>query len=212
MIARRRHRLLLAALLLALGWLAGFGWFLHVVLTPAPPPPRADGIVVFTGGADRVETALRLLAAGRGGKLLVSGVGHDAGFIELARRAHVDVSLAPLVTLGRAAISTRGNAIETAAWVHANGLHTLIVVTAAYHMPRALVELSRTLPDVALYPVPVLPPAMREGLEIPELRLLAGEYMKWLAAEIGLSALAPHDGEMLPGAEPERHHMEQSDE
>ena len=40
-------------------------------------------------------------------------------------------------------------------------MHSLIVVTAGYHMPRALAELRRALPDVTLYPVPVQPPAMR---------------------------------------------------
>ena len=200
------------ALVLTGAWLAGFGWFLHIALRPAPPPPVADGIVVLTGGADRVETALHLLAAGRGGKLLISGAGRTASFAELARRAHVDASLAPLVRLGRGALSTRGNAIETAEWARANAIHGLIVVTAAYHMPRGLLELSRTLPDVALYPVPVLPPAMREGFEIAELRLLAGEYVKWLAAELGLSAYWPHDGEISAPTDTERHDREQRSE
>ena len=58
------------------------------------------------------------------------------------------------------------------------------MVTAYYHMPRALAELARTLPRVVLYPAPVAPEA--------SWRLLLGEYGKWLASEIGLSALEKH--------------------
>jgi hypothetical protein len=131
---------------------------------------------------------------------LVTGVGERDAFNALARRAGVDASLGARVTLGRAATSTRGNAAEAADWAYGNGVHTLIVVTAGYHMPRALAELSRTLPDVALYPVPVLPPALRGAWgagDMATLRLLVAEYTKWLAAEAGLSGLAARGDERL---------------
>jgi uncharacterized SAM-binding protein YcdF (DUF218 family) len=183
------------AVLLALLWGAGFAWFLRTALAEASPPPQADGIVALTGGASRVETALRLLADGRARLLLVSGVGGAAEFSELAHLAGVDPRLRDRVTLGRVAASTRGNAAETADWVRDNGIRTLIVVTAGYHMPRALAELGRALPEVALYPAPVLPPGLRGGgNDAAMLRLLAGEYTKWLAAEVGLSVLDPRGG------------------
>ena len=59
------------------------------------------------------------------------------------------------VDLGRAAEDTRGNASETADWVRRHGYRSLIVVTADYHMPRALLELRASLPGVALRPYPV---------------------------------------------------------
>jgi uncharacterized SAM-binding protein YcdF (DUF218 family) len=179
----------LVLVLLALAWAAGFAWFLHVAVETTEPPPPADGIVALTGGAERVETALHLLAGGRARLLLVSGVGGATEFNELAHRAGVPASLAARVTLGRAAASTHGNAAETAAWVRENAIRSLIVVTAGYHMPRALAELGRTLPGVTLYPVSVLPPALRGARGAATLRLLAGEYTKWLAAEVGLTAL-----------------------
>ena len=178
-------------------WLGGFAWFIHLSTRDAIPPPQADGIVALTGGAERVETALRLLAEGRAAKLLVSGVGGAAEFTGLANRAHVDPKLADRVTLGRLAASTRGNAAETAEWVHDNAMRSLIVVTSGYHMPRALAELSRTLPGVVLYPVPVTPPALRDGFDAAIVRLLAGEYTKWLATEAGLSRFGPHGDEPL---------------
>jgi uncharacterized SAM-binding protein YcdF (DUF218 family) len=169
---------------LAILWLGGFVWFLRSAERLPPPPPQADGIVALTGGAGRVEAALRLLAEGRARVALISGVGGAAAFEALARRAGIDPDLRPRVTLGRAAQSTRGNAEETAAWARANAVRSLIVVTAGYHMPRALAELARTLPDVALYPAAV--PAAASW------RLMAAEYGKWLAAELGLSGFGRH--------------------
>lgn len=174
---------------LALLWGAGFGLFLRAALSERPPPPRADGIVALTGGAGRVEAALRLLAEGQAQQLLISGVGGTAEFSALAHRAGVDPELGSRVTLGRTAATTRGNATETADWARDKNIRSLIVVTSGYHMPRALAELGRALPGVPLFPAPVLPPPPREA---GMLRLLAGEYTKFLAAEVGLSALDPH--------------------
>lgn len=187
---RLAKRALRVLAVLALAWAGGFAWFIHATGATPPLPDRADGIVALTGGTERVETALHLLAGGRAGRLLISGVGGAADFAVLAHRAGVDPGLAPRVTLGRAALTTRGNAEETAAWARQHRLGTLIVVTADYHMPRALAELSRSLPEVALFPAPVQPAGLRDGLGLGGLRLLAGEYMKFLAAEAGLSGLA----------------------
>jgi uncharacterized SAM-binding protein YcdF (DUF218 family) len=189
MTARQVASLLaLLALTGVLAFAGGFIWFVTVAQESGAPPPHADGIVVLTGGAERVETGLRLLAAGQADLLLISGVAHAAALPELARRADLDAAtLAPRVTLGRSATSTLGNAGETAVWVQAHAIRSLIVVTAGYHMPRALLELNRALPGVTLYPVRVQPPGMREpGM----LRLLAAEYIRLIAAACGLSHLA----------------------
>lgn len=179
-----------AGLVVVLAWCVGFAWFAWASSRPAHKPPMADGIVVLTGGADRVTTALHLLAAQRAGRLLVSGVARGTELAELARYAGVNAAaLAARTTLGHTATTTRGNAEETRDWVQANDIHTLIVVTAGYHMPRALIELGRVLPGVVLYPVPVQPPAMRGAPDLPMVRLLASEYTKWLAAELGLTRL-----------------------
>ncbi len=185
---RRLARLVGAAALLAvLAWGAGLAWFVHSALQPGEVPPDADGIVALTGGAERIELALRLLAQGRARLLLVSGVAPAAELGELARRAGVDPGpLAARITLGRQARSTLGNAAETASWARANGVRSLIVVTAGYHMPRALAEIGWALPEVTLHPVAVLPPALRAGGPAA-LRLLASEYTKWLLVRSGLS-------------------------
>jgi uncharacterized SAM-binding protein YcdF (DUF218 family) len=90
------------------------------------------------------------------------------------------------VTLGHHAQTTVGNADETAAWVGRHHLRSLIVVTAGYHMPRALLELSRTMPDVRLYPMRVQPASIYDGSRPHVWRLLLAEYAKWLLAQLRL--------------------------
>jgi len=182
---------------LALAWLAGFVWFVHAVELPENTDARADGIVVLTGGADRISTGLDLLKRGRAHALLISGVGKGADLASLSHAAGVDPgTLSARITLGRDATSTIGNADETAAWVQRENLHSLLVVTASYHMMRAMTELQRTLPGVVLIAAPVLPPALRMGSgSFATVRLLAHEYTKWLVSELGLTRL---------GAEPEK--------
>lgn len=172
-------------------WFGGFGLFLFSLPTAAPDPPRGAAIVVLTGGAGRVGEGLRLLEADPSARLLVSGVHQATGFADLVRsEGRSPEALVERVTLGRSARSTRGNAEETAAWARAQAIDTLVVVTSAYHMPRALLLLRRALPQTRLVPHPVTPRAWREPwgrFSPPFLRLAAGEYAKWLAAVAGLT-------------------------
>jgi uncharacterized SAM-binding protein YcdF (DUF218 family) len=183
------------AAILAVGataWGIGLVCFILISERLEPPPPVADGVVALTGGAGRVEAALRLLAENRAGRLLITGAGGGADLAVLAHRAGVEPApLANRVTLGRSATSTRGNAQETAAWAETHHIRTLIVVTAFYHMPRALTELRRTLPDVQLYAYPVRSPDGFVPDRLVSLRLLAEEYSKYLLAAIGLSTWEP---------------------
>lgn len=184
----RPARWLAVALLLAgAAWLGGFAAFDRSARRAASEPPQADAIVALTGGADRVDTALTLLVSGQAPLLLISGVGGGTDLPELSRHAPLASGQAAKVTLGRAATTTVGNADETAAWAKARGVRSLIVVTAGYHMPRALLEIGHALPGVALYAVPVRPPALRGGMEISTLRILANEYNKYLAVRLGLT-------------------------
>ncbi|MCC6716568.1 MAG: YdcF family protein [Acetobacteraceae bacterium] len=181
---------------------AGFAWFVAQATSPAAVPAHADGIVVLTGGAGRIELALRLLAGRHADRLLISGTGRGE-LADLLAAAGLDARLAAAVppqhvTLGRGARSTRGNARETADWVAAHDIHSLIVVTSGYHMRRALLELGRTLPaTVALYPSPLVP-HLPDGQDRVPLRLLAAEYGKWLAALAGLSGWVAREEEGAP--------------
>jgi uncharacterized SAM-binding protein YcdF (DUF218 family) len=184
------------ATLLVLG--GGFAWFVAQTNRPADAPSHADGLVVLTGGAERVATGLHLLAAGRADHLLVSGVALKSDLSSLARLSGLDAApLAQRVELGHAASTTHGNADETAAWVRRHDIHSLIVVTGYYHMPRALTELAYAVPEVAIYRLPVIPAILRDTgaaeVRLTGLRLLAEEYVKYLAVRAGITRLLPAD-------------------
>jgi uncharacterized SAM-binding protein YcdF (DUF218 family) len=179
---------------IAVAWGLGFFWFVHVAARGSDPPPsHADGIVALTGGAGRVELALHLLAKGHADRLLLSGIGGGTELTTLGRLAGIDTAaLAPRITLGRYAASTRGNALEAASWAAQNRIGSLIVVTASWHMPRALAELRQTLPNVRLFPLAVQPQAGGEADRGPGVRLEMEEFTKYLLAVSGLSAWLPH--------------------
>jgi uncharacterized SAM-binding protein YcdF (DUF218 family) len=88
------------------------------------------------------------------------------------------------VDLGFSAANTIGNARETAEWARSLGYHSLILVTADYHMPRALLELHAALPNVAITPFPVATSdldAQHWGASDDGARRMALEYCKYLA-------------------------------
>ena len=146
-----------------------------------------------------METALALLEAGAAPRLLVSGAAPRLAPAELLRAHGRDpAALAGRVALGHAAATTAGNAAETAAWLRAEAdagrpVRSLRVVTAGYHMPRAMLELRRALPEVELLAQPVRPAALRGGaLPVTRtIRLVGGEYVKYGLALVGLASLVP---------------------
>ncbi len=182
--------LIAAAVAVAVCWLGGFGWFLYSASHDNASSATADAIVVLTGGPDRVETGFRLLVEGAAQRLLISGAGDKTDLADLAHLGGIDpLALERHITLGHAAHSTRGNALETASWVRDQRVGTLLVVTSWFHMPRALVELRRAMPEVATlaYPVGRLDPAelIRGGMT----RRVIGEYHKYLASLVGFNAM-----------------------
>src|SRR3977135_3411955 len=152
------------------------------------PSSKADGIVVLTGGSSRVSDAMELLAGGYGKRLLISGVHPTNAASDISRSLPDNQSLLGCcVDLDRSAVNTRSNAAETRRWAHERGFKSLIVVTSNYHMPRAIVELSHAMPDIALIPYAVVGDKWRDDpwwTSGPTLRLLLSEYVKYVAAEM----------------------------
>lgn len=204
---RRAVRFLtVVAGLLAAGLFAGFLHFVSQVPSGEQvTPARGDGIVALTGGAERLSDALLLLASGRGQRLLISGVHPETTERELARAQPDYLAFARCcVDLGRRALNTAGNAVETRRWAESHGFHSLVVVTSGYHMPRTLMELAREMPGVELFPYAVKTELQPWWRDWATARLLVGEYAKYVAALVRVR-IAPrltkaNDGERRAAA------------
>ena len=184
-------RSLAAFLVVVLIWLAGLMAFAARVQqsTPTPDPAPAEGIVALTGGAtnERIAAAVALLAEHRGRRVLVSGVNRDVTRDQLRTASNTVRRLYDCcVDLGFTAVDTVGNARETAEWTKAMRFRSLIIVTADYHMPRAMLELRAVVrePGVTLQSYAVPTPSLkdRHWWRSPRAaRLMVVEYSKYLA-------------------------------
>ena len=184
-------RSLAAFAVIALIWASGLFAFAARVqhLTPRPPPPAADGVVVLTGANsnERIAAGVSLLSQRLGRRVLVSGVNRDVTREQLrAATGAVRRLYDCCVDLGFTAVDTVGNARETADWAKAMKFSSLTIVTSDYHMPRAMLELRAVLrpPGVALqaYAVPTPALRVRHWWRSPRAaRLMVVEYSKYLA-------------------------------
>lgn len=166
----------------------GFAAFATHVGTLATPeaPRKADAIIVLTGGLYRLDAGVDLLNAGKGERLLISGVNPRAGRDDLRLATNGDRRLfSCCVDIDHAALDTIGNAEESGKWMEAHHYNSVILVTNNYHMPRSLLEMRRILHDVDIQPYPVVNTSLSQGqwLTDPDaLRVIAFEYAKFLAA------------------------------
>lgn len=166
----------------------GFLWFIWRVPADEVALDRdADGIVALTGGASRIPDAIELLASGRGKRLLISGVNRATSSKEISRlNPEFERWVRCCVDFDRS-LNTLGNAVETRRWAESRGFRSLIVVTSNYHMPRAIVEFTHSMPDVLLIPFPVVGEKWRDEpwwSSGQAARLLVTEYAKFLAAGV----------------------------
>lgn len=155
----------------------GFLWFAAALPQPVGRM-RTDAVVVPTGGAGRIDRGLELLARGEARELLVTGVDREVKPKEFA--AQYDVSartMACCITLGFAAVDTRSNAAETAAWVRDHKIGSIRLVTTDWHMRRAASELDLALPEN----VKVVRDAVPSR---PRLGILFLEYNKLIASTL----------------------------
>jgi uncharacterized SAM-binding protein YcdF (DUF218 family) len=186
--------MLIGCAVLAAIFLSGLQYFvLNLPRQMESPARQSDGIVVITGGQQRLDAGLTLLATGTASKLLISGVGAGLSKVILANDLQLDQTQRDLLMccaeLEFAAHDTRGNARAARHWAETNNLASLVLVTANYHMPRARLAFEREMPHIDLHYWPVSPDDLHidSWWKDPGLvRLLAREYAKFLAEFIRL--------------------------
>lgn len=186
-------RMVVSVFIFALVWLAGLVWFTQQIPQSATQNSvKTDAIVALTGGSGRIDYGLRLLAEGKARKLFVSGMETRMSPATLINRfggERAPVILAQpdaVVILGFDADSTIGNAMETARWAQREGLRSLRLVTANYHMPRALREFHFMMPGALIIPDPVIPDDFSVDAwwkpRSKSSQLVLSEYHKYIAA------------------------------
>lgn len=193
----RLHVFMLSCGLIAFAlWLGGLVWFTRSIdaIGEGVPSVKADAIVVLTGGSNRLQKGFDLLDAGYGSKMFISGVYQGVAVKELLHlwKKDSDNKLQDAVTLGFDADDTIGNAIESAAWLKTNKAERFYLVTANYHLKRALLEFRMEKAGEAI-PYPVTP----EGLDMRDWwrnkqhrSLIVREYSKYVFTLIR-SAVTP---------------------
>lgn len=184
-------RTLLVVLAVILPIAVGFVHFMANLPPPTSDMSETDAIVVLTGGSDRIPAALSLLQEGKAKKLFVSGVHRGVDVDALLRvdgdpSQKPDAALAKRIDLGDMAADTFGNSVESVAWMRANHFKTMRLVTADYHMPRALIEFRMEAPDLQIVANPIRPSRTQNTpwwRDRPMFGLLLGEYGKYLVAK-----------------------------
>lgn len=194
----KKKRVILAglAILAVAGWIAGLAIFIQDTLAiPVPAQwEKRDAIVVLTGGSNRVDTGFDLLEKGFGKKLFISGVYRGLEVKKLLKRwkDEPQSNLDCCVALGFEADNTAGNAVETVEWLRRENFRSIYLVTANYHIQRALLEFRGIAPDLDIIPIPVVPDKidLHNWWRDPATRVLvAREYMKYIAVHLRYSML-----------------------
>ena len=165
-------RILAVALLL---YALGFALF-AVTLAQPLEGRTTDAIVVPTGGPGRIARGVELMGREQAKRMLITGVARDVRPIELAIANDAPPALfACCIDLGRAAVDTRSNGLETAHWIERRGFKSVRLVTTDWHMARAHYELRSALgPDIE-----IIDDAVRSR---PGLGVLLREYNKFILA------------------------------
>ena len=158
------------------------------------PLPQADGMVVWTGkGGGRLEAGAHLLLKKKGERLLISGVNSEISLDKIKEIVAIPEKLSDCcLDLDYEAKNTIGNAYETTAWAKALGFKHVILVTSAYHMPRAEIEMGAATSQIKVTPFPVL--NQTEGkwyLDSNRLKRLLQEYTKLLISYLKYVTIEP---------------------
>ncbi|EJF76393.1 hypothetical protein ME7_00937 [Bartonella birtlesii LL-WM9] len=155
-------------------------------LQPPNPLPKADAIIVLTGGENRIETGLNLLRKKLGSRLLISGVNTTTNLKSFMHSTYITPQLFTCcVDIGYKATNTKGNAQESAIWIKKHHYKTVYIVTHDYHMWRSIRELKHLMPNINFIAYPVKKNGDESMIQqINQTRILAFQYIKTIEVYI----------------------------
>ena len=175
-----------------LSLIAGFFWWTLLLFNTFPKkvyfnsPPQISGIVgivVLTGGKNRIEKGVDLLSKGYGDKLLISGVFMSS---EIEEKFSLEKEKNELfkccVFFDQKSKNTLENAQEVAKWLNENkDIKSIILVSSYYHLPRSIMIFEKKITsDVKIYPVTAIQNNNFRNQFIFHLKLIISEYFKVL--------------------------------
>ena len=163
-------------------WVIGFIVFSAIAIgVKYRPVEQAEAIVALTGGSDRIGESIQLLKKEYAPRLFISGVNENVTGYHLLKE--VEPEWKEKIELGYWAKTTQMNALETAEWARKNKISSIILVTSFYHMPRSLLEIKETIPELKITPYAVFPQSFEENTKWIHTRYawqLFLEYHKYL--------------------------------
>jgi len=173
------HIFLLVLFFGGLIWAFLFAGFIQTLKALPEHSARADGLVVLTGGPGRINKGFELLAAGRGERLLLSGINPDLDVATIMRDIGQDEALKECcVDAENNSTNTLSNAREAITWARQHGYKSLILITSDYHLPRSVGLFEEEAGDIQIIPYPVKSEISPLGLAL--------EFNKYLLSLAGV--------------------------
>ena len=165
----------------AILYVLGFALFAVTLGAPATDDSgKVDAIVAITGGKGRIEHAARLLADGKGQRLLIAGADPSVRKADLVHRLGLTRNLFDCcVDLGSESVDTRSNAEEAKRWMERRKFKSMRLVTSDWHMRRARYEFNRQFGK----DTKILPDAVKTE---PSFTTLFAEYNKYLLRRLSV--------------------------
>ena len=175
-----------------LSLIAGFFWWVlllfntfpkKVYLTSLSEIPGKVGVVVLTGGKNRIEKGFDILSKGYGDELLISGVFMPS---EIEAKFSLEREKKELfkccVSFDQKSQNTLENAEEVKKWLNQNrDIKSIILVSSYYHLPRSIMIFEKKIKsDVKIYPTPAIKKNNFRNQFFFHLKLIISEYLKVL--------------------------------
>ena len=175
-----------------LSLIAGFFWWVLLLFNTFPKKVYLNspfeisgkvGVVVLTGGKNRIEKGVDILSKGYGDKLLISGVFMPS---EIEAKFSLEREKKELfkccVSFDQKSKNTLENAEEVEKWLNQNkDIKSIILVSSYYHLPRSMMILEKKIKsDVKIYPTPAIQKNNFENQILFHLKLIISEYFKVL--------------------------------
>ncbi len=137
-------------------WLYGVFDFYKVTQSISAAKSPVDGLVILTGGNDRIKTGLDHIVALKAKRVLISGVSKVVKIAAFeCHQLQGYTHIIERIDIGYGAVNTFSNALEAAIWVRKHQFNSIGLVTSRFHLPRSLWLFKEAMPEIGIVPIVV---------------------------------------------------------